>query len=157
MAPESTEKLRYKRSSFSTPLPRHYPYSPSHYWLEPREGNVLRVGLTKFSTRMLGDMVDLGFDAKPEASVDPGDVIGWIEGFKAIADIYCVAQGAFLGANPQLEQDIEHVSRSPYLEGWLFEVRGKPDERCVDVDGYARLLDEAIDRILEQQRDEEAP
>lgn len=156
MAPDPTEKLRYKRSSFSTRLPQRYLYSPSHYWLEPRDGNVLRVGLTKFSTRMLGDMVDLGFDAAQDAPIKPGEVIGWIEGFKAIADIYCVAEGAFIGANPALEQDIELVSRSPYLEGWLFEVRGASDTRCVDVHGYAKLLDEAIDRILEQQQNEDS-
>jgi len=147
------ETIHYKRSSFSTRLPKTYLYSPTHYWLNPIGEGVYRVGLTKFSTRMLGDMVDQGFEVQPGAQVDLGQVIGWIEGFKAIADIYCVAQGEFLGPNPELESEIELVTRSPYRQGWLFEVSGTPDKNVVDVDGYVSVLDGAIDRILAQQEE----
>lgn len=148
-----SETIHYKRSSFSTRLPKTFLYSPTHYWLNPIGDGVYRVGLTKFSTRMLGDIVDQGFEVAPGAQLELGQVIGWIEGFKAIADIYCVAQGEFLGANSALASEIELVTRSPYRKGWLFEISGTPDKNVVDVDGYVKILNGAIDRILAQQED----
>ena len=80
-----------------------------------------------------------------------GEIIGSIEGFKAISDIYCAADGSFAGGNPALARDIELVSRDPYGAGWLYEVRGQPDAKCLDVAAYRALLDTTIDRILEKQ------
>ena len=42
---------------------------------------------------MLGEMVDYGFDAQAGSKVDPGQSIGWIEGFKAVSDILGVVDG----------------------------------------------------------------
>lgn len=149
--------LYYKRSHFVTQLPLDYLYSPSHGWLQRLEGDRWRVGLTKFATRMLGDMVDCGFDLKQDTPIAPGDVVGWIEGFKAISDIFGVVDGAFLRANPDLKQDINVISKAPYDGGWLYEVRGTPDARCMDVQAYQSLLDVTIDRILEKQKGDDTP
>jgi len=64
---------------FTTELPRDCLYSPSHAWLARRPGERWRVGLTKFATRMLGEMVDHGFQVAPGAAIEVGEVIGWIE------------------------------------------------------------------------------
>ena len=93
--------LHYKRSHFVTQLPADYLYSPSHCWIAQQEGDLWRVGFTKFAVRMLGDMVDHGFEVEAGTPVRPGQVVGWIEGFKAISDLFCIAQGNFAGANPR--------------------------------------------------------
>src|SRR5437762_7742358 len=92
--------LHYKRSRFVTHLPVDYLYSPSHCWIARQEGDLWRVGFTKFAVRMLGDMVDHGFEIEPGAPVQPGQIVGWIEGFKAISVRSCIAGGTFAGANP---------------------------------------------------------
>jgi glycine cleavage system H protein len=148
--------LYYKRSHFVTQLPVEYLYSPSHLWLAQKEGGLWRVGLTKFATRMLGDMVDCGFEPKPDSPVASGQIIGWVEGFKAISDIYCVLAGGFAGANPNLKENITAISKDPYGSGWLYEVRGQPDAKCVDVQAYKTMLDQTIDRILEKQKTDES-
>lgn len=140
--------LYYRRSHFATNLPRAYLYSPTHYWLERRADNQWRVGLTKFATRMLGEMVDYGFETKPDAPVEPGMVLGWMEGFKAVSDVYCVASGSFLRLNPALEERISLINQDPYEAGWLYEVTGVPDERCCDVVAYRDHLDATIVRLL---------
>ena len=84
-----------------------------------------------------------------------GEIIGAIEGFKAISDIYCVADGCFAGGNAALRDDIELVSREPYGDGWLYTVEGRPDGKCVALDAYRALLDTTIDRILEKQAHDE--
>lgn len=144
--------LFYKRATFVTHLPVEYLYSPAHTWISVEPDGVLRAGLTKFAVRMLGDSVDHGFDTAEGSEVRPGQILGWIEGFKAISDLYCAASGVFLGGNPALTRQVRLAHEKPYDEGWLYAVRGTPDERCLDVAGYRALLDSTIDRILSQQK-----
>src|SRR5579859_2515364 len=123
--------LFYKRSHFVTRLPLNYLYSPSHYWLSEKQG-LWRVGLTKFATRMLGEIVDYGFDIQPDAVIQPGQVLGWIEGFKAISDLFCVIDGRFCASNPELSGNPERIDRDCYGQGWLYEASGKLDSLCLD-------------------------
>lgn len=143
--------LHYKRSYFVTQLPLDFLYSPAHSWIARQPDGTFRVGLTKFASRMLGDMVDHGFELEPGAAVEFGQIIGWVEGFKAISDLYCVANGEFAGGNPLLKDKIAAVNKDPYGAGWLYQIRGAPDANCLDVHAYARYLDKAIDKILEKQ------
>jgi glycine cleavage system H protein len=158
MIPEAAaETLHYKRSHFVTQLPVDYRYSASHAWIARQDDKTWRVGLTKFATRMLGEIVDVGFEPASGTPVKQGDVIGWIEGFKAISDIFCIAEGQFAGVNPELKAEIELITRDPYGRGWLYRVTGQPDPQCVDVYAYRDILDQTIDRILAKQKSEENP
>jgi glycine cleavage system H protein len=145
----------YKRSNFVTHLPADARYSPSHFWLRELAPGRWRVGFTKFATRMLGDIVEVQFEKKAGEAIASGDIIGSIEGFKAISDIYCVADGRFAASNPELREAVEKVGDDPYDAGWLYEFEGAPDAKCVDLDAYRTLLDTTIDRILEKQAHEE--
>lgn len=150
------QTLFYKRSRFVTHLPVEYLYSQAHSWIAKHdEDGVWRVGLTKFATRMLGEMVDHGFEIEPGASVKLGQVIGWVEGFKAISDIFCAGKGNFAGANHALIEKITIVNKDPYGAGWLYLFKGQPDSKCVDVEAYKNILDKTIDKILEKQKNED--
>ena len=148
------KSLHYKRARFVTQLPVDYSYSPSHFWIARQEGNTWRVGLTRFATRMLGEMVDHGFGVEPNAPVSSGQIIGWVEGFKAISDIYCIASGAFAGTNPALREKVTLISKDPYGAGWLYRVKGSAGAGCLDVHAYRAVLDKTIDKILEKQEHE---
>ena len=150
-APPTT--LLFKRSHFATRLPVDALYSPSHYWLRRDPDQTWRVGLSKFAVRMLGDLVDQGFDIPEGAAITPGQVLGWIEGFKAISDIYGVVAGTFRGGNPALKGRLEQINDAPYDAGWLYRVEGMPDSNCMPVDDYVTLLNATIDRMLAQQKD----
>jgi glycine cleavage system H protein len=149
--------VQYKRATFVTRLPVDYLYTASHSWLMPAgeraaSMGLWRVGYTKFALRMLGDLVDVQFESQPGAEFQTGDILGTIEGFKAISDIYGVGVGRFAGANPDLNHSLTQVVENPYELGWLYEFSGSPDSRSMDVDGYRALLDATIDRILEKQQ-----
>ena len=98
----------YKRNRFQSRLPKDRLYARSHFWLqelEPANGAtpaLYRVGFTRFATRMLGDIVEHGFEAKPGQTIGVGQTIGWVEGFKALSDVYGVIDGVFEAGNPQL-------------------------------------------------------
>ena len=149
------EIIAYKLSRFATRLPVDRRYTLSHFWLREEEPSLWQAGFTKFASRMLGEMVDHGFEIETDAPVESGQIIGWVEGFKAISDIFCIAQGNFSGPNPVLKEKITVISKDPYGAGWLYVVKGKPDAKCVDVRDYQAILDKTIDKILEKQKDPE--
>ena len=151
---EQPKSLAYKRARFVTQLPLAYRYSPSHFWIAREADEVWRVGLTKFATRMLGELVDYGFETPLNAPVNPGQLLGWVEGFKAISDVYCIAVGGFAGVNPALEHNSTLINQDPYGAGWLYAVHGQPDDNCVEAEAYAKILDQTIDRMLEEKKSE---
>jgi len=158
---QRSDSIRYKRSRFTTRLPTDRLYTASHFWLREMEAGdddepatagvplpgVWRVGFTRFATRMLGELVEHDFEVKPGDNVMVGQVIGWVEGFKAASDLYCVVEGEFLRGNPALTEDLEKLATDHHGEGWLYEVRGTPEPSAVDVHGYTGVLDAAIDKV----------
>jgi glycine cleavage system H protein len=148
----------YKRATFVTHLPETHLYTHSHSWLSAVEGSagLWRVGFTKFALRMLGELVDVQFERKHGEALQVGEVLGSIEGFKAISDLFSVVDGRFVRANPQLASKLEAISERPYDEGWLYEVEGAPDSRVMDVNGYRNLLDATIDRLLQKEQESKA-
>jgi len=155
MNPVPPKTLFFKQSHFVTHLPVDYRYTRSHFWAERRHGQRLRLGFTRFATRMLGEMVEHKFETAVGAPVQLGQVLGWVEGFKAISDVISVGQGTFTGGNPGLQDNIGLVTTASYTEGWLYELDGQLDDQSLDVQGYADHLKVTIDRLLEKQKAEQ--
>ena len=138
----------YKRSRFVTHIPTDRLYTSSHYWLLQHHPGEWTIGLTRFATRMLGDIVELGFHVSDGQTITFGQEIGFVEGFKAVSDIYSVVEGTFRGGNPDLDRDITVIESDPYRSGWLFRAVGTPDPQHCDAEGYAAILDTTIDAML---------
>ena len=153
----SANTIHFKRSHFATQLPADALYSPSHYWLAREPDGVWRVGFSKFAVRMLGELVDQAFEIPEGSAVQPGKIIGWIEGFKAISDIYCVVEGVFCGGNPSLKGQLDQINQAPYGAGWLYRAKGEPDRNCMPVLDYVNLLNATIDRMLAHEKDSTSP
>lgn len=144
--------VRFKHARFSARLPAEYRYSLSHYWMTPDteiEGT-WRVGFTKFATRMLGELVEARYEVTRGDPVSSGQQIGYVEGFKAASDLFCVMEGEFEAGNPILEEDACIVKSSPYVDGWLYSVKGEPETTSVDVDGYVEHLGRLIEKMQEE-------
>jgi glycine cleavage system H protein len=143
------EFVRYKHARFSAQFPKEFRYSRSHYWMSLQDATAGRwhVGFTKFATRMLGELVEARFRVAPGDPVAPGDEIGWVEGFKAASDVFCVMEGVFEGMNPALAADACVIRSSPYADGYLYAVRGAPEPDSLDVHGYVAHLEELINRM----------
>lgn len=148
------ETIYYKRARFTTRLPLGRMYDRSHFWRLEMEPDLYRVGLTKFATRMLGDLVEVDFQAKVGAPVTFGQVLGTIEGFKAVSELYSMMEGEFAGLNTELMNDPTLLDSDPYDAGWLYLIRGTAGETSLDVQGYIALLDATVDQMLEQQGSE---
>jgi glycine cleavage system H protein len=142
------DTVYYRRSRFTTHLPRDRRYSPAHYWLLEESAGIWQVGFTKFATRMLGDIVEFEFSAAAGAQITVGEEIGSIEGLKAITSVFSAGAGRFLGPNASLRQDVTLAESDPYGQGWLYKLQGEPAADAVDVDGYVAILDATIDKML---------
>lgn len=143
-----TEEIHYKRSRFATRLFPDRLYTAGHSWLKRDGEDLWRVGFTKFATRMLGEAVEMSFEVKPGQDVQTGQPVGWIEGFKAVTDLYAPFPGRFEGGNPDLVKEIKLVQTDPSGRGWLYALRGSPSEGCLDAQGYVSVLDATIDKML---------
>lgn len=119
---------------------------------DENESGLWRVGFTKFATRMLGELVEAQYDVKEGDTVTSGQQIGYVEGFKAASDLYCVMDGDFAGGNPELEIDACIVRSSPYSEGWLYAVRGTPEAESVDAEGYIAHLEALIEKMQQDPK-----
>jgi glycine cleavage system H protein len=149
----SNQPVYYRRSRFTTHLPADRRYSAAHYWLLEEEPGLWRVGLTKFATRMLGDIVEFEFSVAPGAEVGVGDEIGSIEGLKAVTSIFSAAAGRFRGEGDLLRKDVTLAESDPYGRGWLYRLQGSPAPDTVDVHGYVAILDATIDKMLASRHD----
>lgn len=145
------EWVRYRHARFSARFPADFLYSASHYCMREVEPGLWQVGFTKFATRMLGELVDFVFRPAVGEPVEAGMEIGHVEGFKAASDVYCVMNGTFAGGNPALAADACLVRTDPYIDGWLYAVRGVPGADAMPVQEYIALLDATITRMAEQE------
>lgn len=147
---ETAHDIGYSRCKFSTRLPRRYQYTGAHFWIAPQpEAGLLRVGFTKFASRMLGELVEMGLDVKAGDPISTGKEIGWFEGLKAVTNIYCVVDGEFVRPNPDLVGNEKWTRTDPYGKGWIYEARGTPDPKAFDAFGYIEFLNATIDKMQE--------
>ena len=159
------EYVRYKHSRFTARFPSEFRYAPSHYWMAliNEEERIWHVGFTKFATRMLGELVEAEFKVPVGGQVQLGQEIGWVEGFKAASDVFCVVDGDFGGINPALVEDACIIRSSPYQDGYLYSVQGEPGEGDLDVHQYIKHLDGLINlmqldpKYAEDENAEAAP
>ncbi len=148
MASAEQGSVIYKRARFSTRLPGDRRYTASHAWISERGDGLRCVGFTKFAIRLLGEPVEFDVEVEPDTEVELGQVIGWIEGFKAVTDLFCPLAGRFCAPNPELTEDISLLQSDPYGRGWLYSLHGTPGDDCIDVAGYAAILDATIDKMM---------
>ena len=141
----SGDALSYNRCRFATRLPTDRIYTPSHFWLREVEPGLWRVGLTAYGTRLLGEIVEYEIKVQPGTAVEVGQTIGWIEGFKTLSDLCSVAAGELVAENAALRGDITLLDSDPYEQGWLYQVRGRPEPSSVDARAYAGVLNAVID------------
>ena len=101
-------------------VPSDLKYTKEHEWVRVN-GNVGRIGITRFAVDHLGDIVYVDLPAIGKA-VKQFDVMSSIESVKAVSDIYAPASGKVMNANSELAGKPEQVNADPYGQGWMVEI-----------------------------------
>jgi glycine cleavage system H protein len=120
--------------------PEDLRYTAEHEWVRADGGRV-RVGITDYAQDQLGDVVYVSTPVVG-AVVASGSPVCEVESTKSVSDIYAPVGGTIVAANEALSGAPELVNRTPYGDGWIFELElGDASE----LDG---LLDAAAYRAL---------
>jgi glycine cleavage system H protein len=110
-------------------------YTDQHEWVRV-DGGEATVGITKFATEQLGDVV---FVELPEAGrkVGAGGEAAVVESVKAASEVYAPLSGEVTASNAALTDDPAKVNADPEGEGWFFKIR------LADAGDFAKLMTRA--------------
>ena len=122
-------------------------YSDEHEWVLMKTDNTVLIGITKFASDNLGDIV---FIELPEAGSDVTqfEQFGEIESVKAVSELYSPVSGNISQINEAVVQNPEILSDSPYEEGWLIQVELKDKaelENLMNLKDYESFLESGKD------------
>ena len=126
-------------------IPADLRYSQDHLWVRPDPGGALvRVGVTDFAQRSLGDVVQVTLPDLGE-TIKAGQACGDIESVKSVNDLVAPVAGTVRARNDDLAGTPEIVNTDPYGGGWMFEVEidlstlDQQLARLMDADAYRGL------------------
>ena len=104
-------------------IPADLRYSPDHVWVRPGPGGgLVRVGVTDFAQRSLGDVVEVTLPGVGE-TLKAGQACGDIESVKTASDLIAPITGSVRSRNEVLAQAPELVNTDPYGDGWMMKMR----------------------------------
>ncbi|WP_306325075.1 glycine cleavage system protein GcvH [Streptomyces venezuelae] len=101
--------------------PEHLKYTKDHEWVETTGDKRVRVGITDFAQKQLGDIVFVDVPTVGR-DVEAGDPFGDVESVKSVSELYAPVAGRVVAKNPDLESDPENVNSDPYGDGWIAEI-----------------------------------
>ena len=107
-------------------IPSDRGYSRSHIWAYPSTGGKIRMGLTHVPGKFLGDAVSVELPP-PGAEITSGEPIGLVGSSITVFEIISPISGTIADANVAVDSVPRKVTRDPYFEGWLLEIR--PSDR----------------------------
>ncbi len=95
-------------------------YSKEHEWTLV-DGSKATIGITKFATESLGDVV---FVDLPHVGSELSQFgkFGEIESVKAVSDLFSPVSGTIVERNDAVIESPEIVNGGPYDGGWLLKV-----------------------------------
>ena len=110
-------------------------YTEEHDWLRV-EGELVVVGITKFATEQLGDVVFVELP-DPGTLVSRGDEIVVIESVKTASEISAMYDGEIVAVNEALVETPSLVNEDPTGTAWFFKIK------LADIAVLDALMDEA--------------
>ncbi|UYP07443.1 glycine cleavage system protein GcvH [Priestia megaterium] len=119
-------------------------YSEEHEWVLQLDENRVRIGISDYAQKQLGDIV---FVENPVVNdeITANESMGTIESVKAVSELYAPVSGSVTRVNAELNDTPEAINKNPYKEGWLIEVEiSNPEELelLLNQDEYEAFIDE---------------
>ncbi|WP_100487394.1 glycine cleavage system protein GcvH [Sporolactobacillus pectinivorans] len=123
-------------------VPKDLLYSKDHEWVKKESDGKVKIGITEFAQKELGDIV---FVELPEAGsqINAGDSFGSVESVKTVSELYAPVAGTVAETNDQLEDSPEFVNDSPYEKAWMIELENVDSSdlgTLLDADAYEKLI-----------------
>jgi glycine cleavage system H protein len=119
-------------------------YSKEHEWVLQLDGNRVRIGISDFAQKQLGDIVFVE-TLEVDDEVRANESMGTIESVKAVSDLYSPVSGTVVTVNEELGDAPETINEHPFEAGWLVEVEmSNPEEleSLLNEDAYQAFIHE---------------
>lgn len=117
-------------------------YATTHEWAMQADERHVRVGISEYAQKALGDIVFLSTHEVGD-TVRFGERFGDVESVKAVSELLAPVDGVIVKVNHDLDDTPELLNEDP-LNVWIIEIEGQLDT--------SRLMDEAVYRALEMNR-----
>ena len=108
-------------SSHDYIIPNGLLYTKDHEWAK-KEDQTVRVGITDYAAKSLNDVVYVT-SPKVGSRVEQFKTMGTVESIKAVSELYSPLSGTVVAVNQLLDSHPELVNKSPYIEGWIIELK----------------------------------
>lgn len=119
-------------------------FSKEHEWVLQLDGNRVRIGISDFAQKQLGDIVFVE-TSQVDDEITANESIGTIESVKAVSELYTPVSGTVIIVNGELEDAPETINEHPFEAGWLLEVEmSNPEEleSLLNDDAYQAYINE---------------
>jgi glycine cleavage system H protein len=96
-------------------------YTRNHEWILPVQGSRVRVGLTEYAAKLLGDIVAVDNLPSVGTEVTADDPFGTVESVKAVSEINSPVDGKVVAINDDVNNDPEQINSDPHA-AWIMEI-----------------------------------
>ena len=131
-------------------VPEDLYYTDTHEWLK-RENGKVRVGITDYARKQLGNITYVGFEVKVGDEVEFKQPFGEIESEKATEDLYSPVSGKVIEVNVELEDMPQIVEDDPYGKGWMLLIEPANLENDIKNLMTAKEYAEYLKKKLEEE------
>ena len=119
-------------------------YSRSHIWALPVSDGKIRIGLTHVPGKFLGNAVSVELPSC-ETEVAAGEPIGLVGSSLTVFEIVSPLTGNISDVRSGSEIIPRDITRDPYTEGWLLEIRpsdSREFDSLLSADAYEKYSEE---------------
>ncbi len=106
-------------------------FTKDHEWIKI-ENNIGIVGITKYASEQLGDIVFVELPEKG-SQAEKGKDIAVVESVKAASEIYSPVSGVIIDINENLNEAPEVVNEDPSGAGWFYKIEITNSEEISDL------------------------
>ncbi|MER5600271.1 glycine cleavage system protein GcvH [Streptomyces sp. NPDC002265] len=102
-------------------VPADLKYSKDHEWVSVVSPKEVRIGITDYAQRQLGDVVFVEQPKKGDR-FESSHPFSTVESVKAVSEIYMPVDGTVVAVNEMLVDEPELINTDPYGDGWIVQV-----------------------------------
>ncbi|MGZ8186239.1 MAG: glycine cleavage system protein GcvH [Methylobacter sp.] len=124
-------------------LPENLKYAKTHEWAHLEDDNIVRVGITDFAQKELGDLVYIEL---PELGrkVYAEEQCAVVESVKTASDLFSPVTGEIVAVNVVLVDEPEQINKDAY-QAWLFCIKAddlSDLDQLMDAPDYAQMIEQ---------------
>jgi len=103
-------------------LPDELYYTKDHTYAKIEENGTVTVGMDAYGAKAAGNIefIDLPME---DDEFEAGEAFGSLESAKWVGGLLMPVSGTVIEVNESIEDDLDLLSKDPYVEGWLIKIK----------------------------------